>query len=192
MGAARESHDPRLEVYDDEASIGGDCAGHGLCGRDGLWREGRAEGHGWRQWLRPSKKTGSGPDIPVYPRAKKIIDRWKQYGYYVIFHSDGKKWPVIQDLIDLGADSINPCEPLATMEVKRFREEYPDTVIGSMVDCQDLLAFGTPEQIKAKTRQAIEDSGGAKTLVGSTSEIHPEIPVENAMAMYEVARDAWF
>jgi len=127
----------------------------------------------------------------VYPRVKKCIDRWKQYGFYVIFHSDGNKWPLIQDLIDLGADSINPCESLATMEVKRFRAEYPDTVIGSMIDCQDLLAFGTPEQIREKTIAAIEDSGGAKTLIGSTSEIHPEIKVENALAMYEAARDSW-
>jgi len=125
----------------------------------------------------------------VYPRVKKCIDRWKHYGYYVIFHSDGNKWPIIQDVIDLGADSINPCEPLATMEVGRFREAYPDTVIGSMVDCQDLLAFGTTEEVRSKTLQAIEDSGGAKTLIGSTSEIHPEIGVENALAMYDVARN---
>ena len=57
-----------------------------------------------------------------------------------------------------------------------------------MVDCQNLLAFGTPEKVRAVTRQAIEDSGGARTLIGSTSEIHPGISVENALAMYEVAR----
>jgi hypothetical protein len=127
----------------------------------------------------------------IYPRVKKCIDRWQSYGYHVIFHSDGNKWPLIQDLIDLGADSVNPCEPLATMEVKRFRDEYPDTVIGSMVDCQNLLAFGTPEEIRSATIKAIEDSGGARTLIGSTSEIHPAIPVENALAMYETARNYW-
>jgi hypothetical protein len=124
----------------------------------------------------------------IWPRVKKCVDRWKSYGYYVIFHSDGRKWPMIQDLIDMGFDSINPCEPLATMEVARFRREYPDTVIGSMVDCQNLLAFAAPEEVRAVTLQAIEDSGGARTLVGSTSEIHPEIRVENALAMYETAR----
>lgn len=127
----------------------------------------------------------------MYPRLKKCIDRWKGYGYYVILHSDGNKWPVIQDLIDLGVDSINPCEPLATMEVKRFRAEYPDTVIGSMIDCQNLLAFGTPEQVRQATLKAIQDSGGARTLIGSTSEIHPAIPVENALALYETARNCW-
>ena len=89
----------------------------------------------------------------------------------------------------MGADSINPFEPMATMEIKKFRELYPDAVCGSMIDCQDLLAFGTPEQIKKATIKAIEDSGGAKTLIGSTSEIHPNIPVENALAMYEVGRN---
>ena len=125
----------------------------------------------------------------VYPRVQKCVDRWKKYGYFVIWHSDGKKWDVIPDILNMGVDSINPCEPLATMEVKKFRKLYPDTVIGSMIDCQDQLAFGTPGEVAEATRVAIEDSGGAKTLIGSTSEIHPDIPVENALAMYNAAKE---
>ncbi len=125
----------------------------------------------------------------IYPRVKKCIDRWKKYGYYVIYHSDGNKWEICQDIIDMGADSINPFEPLATMDIKEFRRLYPETVCGSMVDCQNLLAFGTSEDIEKATKKAIEDSGGAKTLMGSTSEIHPEIPVDNAIAMYNIARN---
>ena len=124
----------------------------------------------------------------VFPRVKKCVDRWKKYGYYVIWHSDGNKWEVIPDILEMGVDSINPCEPLATMEVKKFRKLYPDTVIGSMVDCQDMLAFGTPHEVARATEQAIADAGGAKTLIGSTSEIHPQIKVANALAMYEAAR----
>lgn len=127
-------------------------------------------------------------DEIVIPRVKKCIARWKKYGYFVIWHSDGNKWQVIPQILETGVDSINPCEPLATMEVKKFRELYPDTVIGSMIDCQDLLAFGTPAQIVNATKKAIEDSGGARTLIGSTSEIHPEVPTENALAMYDTAR----
>ena len=125
----------------------------------------------------------------VYPRLKKCIDRWKSYGYYVICHSDGDKWLIIEDILNMGADSINPFEPLATMEIKKFRKLYPKAVCGSMVDCQDLLAFGTPDQVRKATIKGIEDSGGAKTLIGSTSEIHPEIPVENALVMYEIGRN---
>ena len=107
----------------------------------------------------------------------------------MIWHSDGKKCEVIPDILEMGVDSVNPCEPLATMEVKKFRELYPDTVIGSMVDCQDMLAFGTPEDVLQATKKAIEDSGGVKILIGSTSEIHPEIKVANALALYETARN---
>ncbi len=128
----------------------------------------------------------------VFPRVKKCIDRWKSYGYFVIWHSDGNKWPVIQDILDLGADSTNPCEPMATMEVKKFRERYPDTVIGSMIGCQDLLVFGTLEEVTLATEKAIEDSGGARTLIGSTSEIHPAIPAVNALAMYDTVRKVTF
>jgi len=124
----------------------------------------------------------------VYPRIKKCIDRWKKYGYYVIFHSDGNKWQICKDIIEMGADSINPFEPLATMDIAKFRKLYPDTVCGSMIDCQNLLAYGKPEDVRDATRKAIENSGGSRTLIGSTSEIHPSIPVDNALAMYEVAR----
>ena len=37
--------------------------------------------------------------------------------------------------------------------------------------------------------KAIEDAEVRKIIIGSSSEIHPNIPVENAMAMYETARD---
>lgn len=125
----------------------------------------------------------------IFPRVKKCVDRWKKYGCYVIFHSDGNKWKICNDIIDIGVDSINPFEPLATMNIKKFRELYPDTVCGSMIDCQEMLAFGTPKQIKEATLKAIDDSGGAKTLIGSTSEIHPKIKLKNALILYETARN---
>jgi hypothetical protein len=128
----------------------------------------------------------------IFPRVKKCIDRWKKYGYYIIYHSDGNKWEVCNDIIEMGANSINPFEPLATMDIKKFRQLYPDTVCGSMIDCQDLLAFSSPEQIKTATLKAISDSGGARTLIGSTSEIHPEIKLENALIMYETAKNYHF
>lgn len=120
-----------------------------------------------------------------YPRVKRVLDAWKKHGYYVIFHSDGYKWPILDDIIAMGFDVIDPCEPLAQMTIKKFRQLYPDTTIGSVIDCQDLLAFGSTEDVRKICRQAIEDSGGERTILGSTSEIHPSISVKNAIAMYE-------
>ena len=123
------------------------------------------------------------------PRVKQVVDAWKSGGFKVIFHSDGNKWEIMDDVMGLGVDAVDSCESLATMEVKKFRQLYPNMTIASPVDCQELLAHGTKEQIVKACRQVIEDSGGQRVLLGSTSEIHPEIPVENAMAMYDFFRN---
>jgi len=125
----------------------------------------------------------------MYPNIKKIIDALKSCGYKVMFHSDGNKWPILDDIISFGTDIVEPCETMATMDVKKLREMYPDTAFGSPIDCQILLAHGTKEEIAAACWQVLEDCGGKRLLTGSTSEIHPDIPVENAMTMYDIFRN---
>ncbi|MCL5986206.1 MAG: uroporphyrinogen decarboxylase family protein [Actinobacteria bacterium] len=120
-----------------------------------------------------------------FPMTKRVIDAWKKYGYYVIYFSDGHKWPVLDDVTRMDIDAVDPCEPLAGMDVKRFRDKYPDITICQPIDCQFLLAYGTHEEIKEATIKAIKASGGKRLIMGSSSEIHPEIPVANAMAMYK-------
>ena len=124
----------------------------------------------------------------LLPRTKKLIERWKSYGYYHIYFADGYKWPILDEVLSWGLiDAVDPFEPLSHMDVKRFRGKYPETVICQPVDCQNLLYTGTPEEIRKATVKAIEDAGAYKILVGSTSEVHPNVPVENALAMYEAA-----
>jgi len=125
----------------------------------------------------------------IYPNIKKIIDALKWCGYKVMFHSDGNKWEILDDIISFGADIVEPCETMATMEVKKLREMYPDTALASPIDCQVLLAHGTKEEIAAACWQVLDDCDGKRLLTGSTSEIHPAISVENAMAMYDIFRN---
>ena len=47
---------------------------------------------------------------------------------------DGYKWPVLDDFINLGTDAVFPFEPYAGMEVKKFRELYPEIVIAQPID----------------------------------------------------------
>ena len=125
----------------------------------------------------------------IYPNIKKVIDAWKSHGYKVIFHSDGNKWLVLDDIISFGADVIDPCESLANMEVKKFKELYPNTTIASPIDCQNLLTSGTKDDVARACWELIEDANDERVLLGSTSEIHPSVPVENAMTMYDILRN---
>lgn len=124
------------------------------------------------------------------PRTKKIIERWKSHGFYHIYFADGYKWPILDEVIswDL-VDAVDPFEPLAHMDVAKFRKKYPDITVCQPIDCQNLLFTGTPTEINEATVKAIEDAEARKIIIGSSSEIHPNIPVENAMAMYETARN---
>ncbi|MCL5985695.1 MAG: hypothetical protein M1371_03915 [Actinobacteria bacterium] len=127
-----------------------------------------------------------------FPKIKKIIDTWHKYEYYIILFVEGYKWDILDELLELNPDILDPCEPLASMDVKALRKKYPELVIGQPIDCQYLLAYGTPEEIRKATIKAIEDSGKYKMIMGSTSEIHPNIPVENALAMYETVKTYYY
>ena len=126
----------------------------------------------------------------ILPRTKKIIERWKSYGYKHIYFADGFKWPIFDEILSWGLiDAVDPFEPLAHMDVAKFRAKYPDITICQPVDCQNLLYTGTPGEITEATLKAIKGAEAKRILIGSTSEIHPNISVENAMAMYETARN---
>ena len=125
----------------------------------------------------------------IYPNVKRVIDAWKSHGYKVIFHADGNKWPVLDDIISFGADVIDPCESLATMDVKKFKELYPNTTIASPIDCQYLLTLGTKDEVAEACWKLIEDANDERVLLGSTSEIHPSVPIENAVTMYDILRN---
>ena len=124
----------------------------------------------------------------VLPREKRKIDRWKGHGYRILAFLDGYKWPLIEDFLEAGTDEIHPLEPYCSMDVRAFRRKFPNVTLGQPIDCTQLLAFGAPEEVRQAVRRAIDDSGGRNIIIGSTSEIHPTVRVENAVAMYEAAR----
>jgi uroporphyrinogen decarboxylase len=122
----------------------------------------------------------------MFPNIEKVIKAWREAGKRVIFHADGNRWAILDDIVAMGVDAINPCEELAGMTVRKFKERYPDITIGSVIDCQDLLPRGPVEKIEKASWQLIEDAQDRRVFLGSSSEIHPGIPVEHAMAMYDI------
>lgn len=54
------------------------------------------------------------------------------------------------------------------------------------IDCSELLPKGTPEKIRKTARESI-DKAKYGYFVGSSSEIHNDIPLENVLAMFEEA-----
>ncbi|MHB1356487.1 MAG: uroporphyrinogen decarboxylase family protein [Anaerolineae bacterium] len=121
------------------------------------------------------------------PRLKKLNAAWHERGTRCIFHSDGNLWGVLDDLIAAGIDGINPIEVQAGMTVGALRAKYPKLILTGGIDVSELLPFGTPEQVHAAALDNINATDGLGYFLGSSTELHWEIPTCNIMAMFEAA-----
>jgi hypothetical protein len=123
-----------------------------------------------------------------FPRLKMLIDEWHNHGIKVIYHSEGDITPVLQDIIDAGADGINPLEP-DILDVKRLREDFPDLIFWGGIDNNELLCRGTVEEVEQAVKDLVQNTGGnGKLLLGSSGQVHPANKLENVLAMFEFGR----
>ena len=123
-----------------------------------------------------------------FPRLQKLVDAWHSHGIKVIFHSDGNLWAVLNDFRASGIEGINPLEPLSHMYAGDVRKSYPDWILMGGIDASQLLPFASEEEVRAAVRRTIADAGGGgKLWLGSSTEIHPAIPVRNVVAMWDEA-----
>ncbi len=121
------------------------------------------------------------------PRLKKLNDAWHERDTCCLFHSDGNLMPVLDDLVAAGIDGLNPLEVLAGMSVGKVRQKYPKLFLTGGIDVSQLLSFGTPDEVRAACRQAIAEANGRGYFLGSTTELHWDVKLENAIAMFETA-----
>jgi uroporphyrinogen decarboxylase len=104
-------------------------------------------------------------------------------GLPFLFHSDGRLWEVLPDLIGLGVDALHPIEPKA-MDINLVKARFGHrlALIGN-ID-MELLALGTPEQVRQQVRQRIKDlAPGGGYAVGANPGVTDYVRPENYEAM---------
>jgi uroporphyrinogen decarboxylase len=121
------------------------------------------------------------------PGLKRLVDAWHDRDTFCLFHSDGNLWPVLDDLVGAGIDGLNPLEVLAGMTVKEVRQRYPSLFLTGGIDVSQLLPLGDPEEVRTVCRQTIQDAEGRGYFLGSSTELHWGVKLENAIAMFETA-----
>ncbi|MCL5073023.1 MAG: hypothetical protein M1308_19360 [Actinobacteria bacterium] len=107
----------------------------------------------------------------------------------VAFHSDGYIVPVIDDLIEVGVDLLNPIQP-ESMDPSFIKERYgKDICLWGTVSTQQTLPFGTPEDVENEIRQRIKICGpGGGFLLAPTHNIQLDVPFENIQAFYNAIK----
>jgi len=132
----------------------------------------------WEQWLQP--------------RLKKVIKAAKEIkpDMLIFYHSCGYILPFIDKLIETGIEILNPIQP-ECMEFDEVHDRFGDRVsFWGTVGTQQLLPFGTKEEVKKVAFSRLEKCGTKGGIVlGPTHIVEPEVPWENLTAILDAARE---
>jgi uroporphyrinogen decarboxylase len=118
---------------------------------------------------------------PAYARLFAAV---RGAGKHVHFHSDGVIRAIIPDLIDLGAQVLNP-------QIKVVGHDWLHDNFGGRVcfqgdiDRQHVLPFGTTAEVRAYVQHEIASLGSFNGGYIGCGEMEADVPFENAVAMYE-------
>ena len=107
----------------------------------------------------------------------------------IAYHSDGNIEVIIPELIDIGLDVLNAVQPKA-MDPAALKRKYGRNLsFWGAVDIQEVLPFGTPQDVEREVRQRITTVGpGGGFILAPSHNIQADTPVENILAYYEAAR----
>ncbi len=108
----------------------------------------------------------------------------------LIKHTDGNIWSILDQMVDVGIDAIDPLEPIAGMDIGEVKRQYGDrvAVVGN-VDCTEVLTHAPIEEVVDAVKETIaKASVGGGHILASSNSIHPAVKPENYKAMVEAAR----
>jgi uroporphyrinogen decarboxylase len=108
----------------------------------------------------------------------------------LLFHSDGDYTGILDDLVALGFDAINPVQPDHVNPVAIRRRYGTRLALWGTVGYQTTLALGTPEEVRAEVIHRIATLGPSALVLAPCYDLHePRVPWENLQAFFQTARD---
>ena len=126
----------------------------------------------------------------IKPRLKKLVDMTHSHGVKFLFHSCGAIRPLIEDLIEIGVDVLDPLQATADgMEPQALKDAYGSRIcLHGGICTQHLLPNGTPEQVCDEVRRRVEILGaGGGYVLAPCHVLQTDVPTENILAMSDTA-----
>jgi uroporphyrinogen decarboxylase len=129
----------------------------------------------------------------IFPHLERLARLGHDYGLKVMMHCCGNFASLMPAMIEArldGLQALQPCGP--GMEPERLKSDFGhQLVFAGCIDSHHVLIEGTPDSVSARTREVLEimKPGGGYVLSASHDYILEETPVENVLAMFDVARE---
>lgn len=127
----------------------------------------------------------------VFPYVAELAEYIAGLGVPVLLHSCGHIWAYLDDIAQTPIIAVNPLQRTAGMDLGRFKGKYGKRfcIIGN-IDSSRTLPFGTPADVAAEVREAIDVAApGGGFILASDHSLHDGIPVENILEMFRVGRE---
>jgi uroporphyrinogen decarboxylase len=128
----------------------------------------------------------------IKPRHARMIDAVKRKAdVKVLYHSCGAVSQMIDDLIEIGVDALNPVQVGAgDMEPASLKQRFGDRItFWGGIDTQRILPFGSPDEVTDEVNRVIDilgENGGF--VLNSVHNIQDDIPTANIIALFDAGQ----
>ena len=129
----------------------------------------------WRECIAPGEL-----------REYKLIH---EAGKDVWLHSCGNIEAILDDLVEMGLDVLNPVQP-ECMDIYKLKDQYGARLsFWGGISTQQTLPYGTPVEVRAEIDQVVAYmSEGGGYITAPAQYIQTDVPLENMLALIEQAR----
>jgi uroporphyrinogen decarboxylase len=129
----------------------------------------------------------------IMPRHRKVFEAVRRGApeAFIGMHTCGSVVDVIDDLIEIGVQVLNPIQVSARdMEPRALKERFGDRLsFWGAMDTQQTLPFGTEDEVRAEVRDRVGVLGeGGGYILSAVHNVQPDVPTENLLAMFDEAR----
>ena len=129
----------------------------------------------WRQFFREN--------------TRRLVELAHRYGAFYQQHSCGAVAPLIPELIRCGVDALEPLQKLPGLTAEELAANYGGRItFHGGIDTQQLLPYGTPEQVKAEAEHYMRTLGPNGYILMASQGFEGDVPIENIEAVYSADR----
>jgi len=129
----------------------------------------------------------------MLPHLARLIDMGHDYGLKVMLHCCGGYAQLIPSMIEAGLDGVHAVQPSCRgMDLRELKARFGRKLLfNGAIDSHHVLINGTPELVRARTREVLEIMmpGGGYVAGASHDYILEETPVMNVVAMFDTVAE---